>query len=132
MRQIVYISTAASDVSAADLHEILVTSQINNRRDGITGLLYSDGKRFLQAIEGHEPQITQTLERIREDGRHRAIVILSNRQIDEREFGSWAMAERCAGDGADAFLSQVSVLVAGASPPVRGTFEGLVRVRTAA
>lgn len=132
MRQIVYISTAAGDVAPADLREILAASQVNNRRDGITGLLYSDGRRFLQAIEGEEPHLTRTLERIREDRRHRAIVILSDRAIDHCEFGSWAMAQREPGDGAEAFLAQVSSLVAGASPNVRATFEGLASVRTAA
>ena len=132
MRQIVYISTAASDVGPSDLREILATSQANNRRDGITGLLYSDGKRFLQAIEGADPQLTRRLHRIREDRRHRAIVILSDRAIEQREFGSWAMADRQPGGEAEAFLAQVSSLVAGASPNVRATFESLASVRTRA
>jgi hypothetical protein len=132
MRQIVYISTAASDVGPAALREILAASQANNRRDDITGLLYSDGKRFLQAIEGDEPQVTRTLERIRDDRRHRAIVILSDQDIAERAFGRWAMAERRPGEGAEAFLAQVSALVAGASPNIRATFEGLAGMRNAA
>lgn len=132
MRQIVYISTAASDVGPAGLREILAASQANNRRDGITGLLYSDGKRFLQAIEGDEPHLSRTLERIRDDRRHRAIVILSDRVIAKPEFGSWSMAERRPGEGAEAFLAQVSALVAGASPNIRATFEGLASVRNAA
>ncbi|MBC9033840.1 BLUF domain-containing protein [Sphingomonas sp. JC676] len=132
MRQIVYISTAAGDVGPAALTGILAASRANNRRDGITGLLYSDGKRFLQAIEGEEPDLTRTLDRIRADCRHRAIVILSNRAIEAREFGSWEMAERRPGVEAQAFLTQVSTLVAGASANVRATFEGLANVRTAA
>jgi hypothetical protein len=132
MRQIVYISTAASDVGAADLRDILSVSQVNNRRDGITGLLYSDGKRFLQAIEGEDVSIARTLARIGVDCRHRAIVILSDKPIDERGFGSWAMAERRPGEGAQAFLAQVSGLVAGAPPSIRATFEGLASVRNAA
>ncbi|MEP9360061.1 BLUF domain-containing protein [Sphingomonas sp. KR3-1] len=132
MRQIVYISTATGEVGTAALREILAASKANNRRDGITGLLFFDGKRFLQAIEGEDPQLATTLDRIREDRRHRAIVILSDRSIEQREFGSWAMAERQAGDEAEAFLAQVSSLVAGASPNVRATFEGLASVRTTA
>ena len=114
------------------MRNILAASQANNRRDEITGLLYSDGKRFLQAIEGADPQLTRTLDRIRADRRHRAIVILSDRATEQRAFGRWAMAQRAPGDGAEAFLAQISSLGAGASPTVRATFEGLASVRTAA
>ncbi len=132
MRQVVYISTASVDLHGSDTSRILGTSQVNNRRDGITGLLYFDGKRFLQAIEGEDPMLSLTLERIRADPRHRAVVILSDRTIDAREFGAWAMAERRPGSDAEPFLAQVSSLAAQASPNIRATFEGLANARRAA
>ncbi|MBU3076336.1 BLUF domain-containing protein [Sphingomonas quercus] len=132
MRQIVYISTASRALAPAEVDRILTVSQANNRRDGITGLLYFDGRRFLQAIEGDGPMLDRVLMRIRADDRHRAVVLLSDRSVASREFGSWAMASRHSHDDAEAFLAQVSRLVATASPNVRGTFEGLAAARRAA
>jgi len=132
MRQIVYISTGVGDLREQDVAEILRVSQVNNRRDGITGLLYFDGKRFLQAIEGDDARLESRLKRIRNDSRHRAIVILSDRQVVSREFGTWSMARRRSGEDEAAFIAQVSELVRAASPNVRATFEGLAMVRKAA
>lgn len=129
MLQIVYISSATG---AADTAAILAASRRNNARDGITGLLYADGRRFLQALEGEAPAVEAALARIAADPRHRAIVILSSREIEHREFGSWAMAERVEGVDADDFVARVEALVADAAPAVRATFDGMARLRRAA
>lgn len=132
MRQVIYISTAVGQAAISDAAEILATSQRNNARDGLTGLLYSDGKRFLQALEGEEETISRALSRIEKDPRHRAIVILSDRDVDAREFGNWSMAHRAPGMDAEKFLQRVGDLVATASPQVRATFTGIAEVRRAA
>lgn len=127
--QIVYISSV---VGAVDTASILAVSRRNNRRDGLTGLLYADGRRFLQVLEGEPAALERTLERITADPRHRAVVILSCRDIAAREFGEWAMAERVAGVAGDAMVAQVQALIAGAAPAVRATFDGFVQLRRAA
>jgi hypothetical protein len=132
MRQVIYISTAVGQAGAVDAADILAVSQRNNRRDGLTGLLYSDGKRFLQALEGDEDVISRALARIEKDPRHRAIVILSDRNVPAREFGDWSMAHRAPGSDAEVFLQRVGDLVAAASPQVRATFTGFAEVRRAA
>ncbi|MEH3123929.1 MAG: BLUF domain-containing protein [Sphingomonas phyllosphaerae] len=125
MLQIVYISSA---VGAIDTAAILAASRRNNARDGLTGLLYTNGKRFLQALEGDAANVERALARITADPRHRAMVTLSCRDVGAREFGDWAMAERVAGDDADAFMERVRALVAGAAPSVRATFDGFVQL----
>lgn len=132
MRQILYISTAAGKVVANDADEILAISRRNNTSEGLTGLLYFDGKRFLQALEGEPAAVARALTRIEGDTRHRAIVILSDRTVDEREFGTWSMAYRAAGTDADGFIARVTDLVAGASASVRATFTGFAEARRAA
>lgn len=129
MLQLVYISTA---VGAPDAQPILVASRRNNARDGITGLLYADGRRFLQALEGEHDAVERAFLRISVDARHRALVVLSRREVGVREFGAWTMAERTPGADGAAFLTQVEALTAGASPAVRATFDGLARLRRAA
>lgn len=131
MFQLVYVSSARPD-TRIDTGDILDKSRRNNRRDGITGLLYADGVRFLQALEGERDKVEAAFLRIKDDPRHRAIVVLSSRETETREFGDWAMAHRVAGDDADAFVEQVAALVADASPDLRATFEGFAQVRRTA
>ena len=129
MLQIVYISTATGTVDTA---AILATSRRNNARDGLTGLLYTNGKRFLQVLEGDPANVERALARIDADPRHRAMVVLSSRDVSAREFGAWAMAERVAGDDADAFVARVRALIAQSAPSVRATFDGFVQLHRAA
>ncbi len=129
MLQITYISTATGPVDTA---AILAVSRRNNARDRVTGLLYANGKRFLQVLEGETVDVERTLVRITADTRHRAMVVLSCRDVSVREFGDWAMAERVAGEGGDAFVDRVRALVAGAAPAVRATFDGFVQLPRAA
>ena len=132
MLQLVYVSSVTPNAANADPAAILAASRTNNRRDAITGLLYSDGTRFLQALEGPEETVEAAFERIRQDARHRAIVLLSRRTIEAREFGDWAMAHRTTGTDADRFIESVARLAENAAPDVRATFEGFAQVRRAA
>ncbi|WP_267396888.1 MULTISPECIES: BLUF domain-containing protein [unclassified Sphingomonas] len=131
MRQLVYISSIHPQASV-DPTAILAISRRNNARACVTGLLFFDGKRFLQALEGDESQVEATFARIMTDERHRAVVVLSDRLIEQREFGDWAMAYNAPADAADAALDRVVALTAGASPSVRATFESFAKVRRAA
>ncbi len=133
MQQLLYISTMRPTATgSAEMEAILSTSRRNNARDGVTGLLYYDGRRFLQVLEGEASAVTTAFERIRQDPRHRAIVTLSRRTIDAREFGGWAMACEEAGADADATMAQLVRLAANADPSVRETFLGLAGMRRAA
>lgn len=132
MLQLVYVSSVSPNAGPADPAAILAVSRPNNQADAITGLLYSDKARFLQALEGPADKVEAAFARIKADPRHRAIVILSRRDIDAREFGDWAMAHRVPGADADRFLARVADLTAAAAPEIRATFEGFVQVRRAA
>lgn len=129
MLQLVYISSA---VGETDLTSILSVSRRNNGRDDITGLLYADGRRFLQVLEGPIAKVEAAFARIQADPRHRALVALSRRTVDEREFGAWDMAARCPDQDGDAFVSRIDALTARAAPNVRATFEGFARIKRAA
>ncbi|VXC75961.1 BLUF domain-containing protein [Sphingomonas sp. AX6] len=131
MIQIVYISTARGD-TRTERGNILMTSRRNNDRDGISGLLYDDGKRFLQVLEGEVGIVEAAFARIKTDPRHRAVVILSRREIEAREFGDWAMASLSPGVEANDVMVRVGRLVARASANVRATFESFAQVRAAA
>lgn len=132
MRQLLYISSAVSAAIVGDLATIVAQSVRNNRRAGVTGLLWGDGKRFLQVLEGEDAAVQTVFDRIRADPRHRAVVVLHDRTVAAREFGEWAMVARRAGDTPDLFDARMRTALASASPAVRGTFEGLIAVRRAA
>ncbi|MGP7796150.1 BLUF domain-containing protein [Sphingomonas sp. CLY1604] len=131
MRQLVYISSMRRQ-AAVDPAAILAQSRRNNARARVTGLLFFDGKRFLQALEGDDAQVDATFARIQQDERHHALVVLSNREVETREFGEWAMAFNVPGDGDADMLERVAKLTANADPAVRATFEGFAKVRRAA
>ncbi|GAA0727584.1 BLUF domain-containing protein [Sphingomonas japonica] len=132
MLQLVYVSSVHPVGSKPDIDSILTVSRRNNRRDAITGLLYCDTARFLQVLEGPDRAVETAYERIRQDDRHRAAVILSRRQIETREFGSWEMAHRSADIDAETFILRISTMVENAAPRVRATFESFALVRNAA
>ena len=132
MRQLVYISTAARDMVPTDPAAILAASRRNNARARVTGALWFDGKRFLQALEGDEALVDATFLRIQNDPRHRALVVLSSREIASREFGEWAMAYRDPREEGEEAVAQIARLTAGASAEVRATFDSFARIRRAA
>ncbi len=131
MRQLVYISSVKRQVKA-DPAAILAQSRRNNARARVTGFLFFDGKRFLQALEGEDAVVDATFTRIQQDERHHALVILSNREIATREFGEWAMAYSAPGEENGEALARIQRLTANADPVVRATFEGFAKVRRAA
>ena len=128
MLQLVYVSTATEGLTAQDVARILVQSRGNNRRDGVTGLLYHDGHRFMQALEGGREAVERAFARIGDDPRHRGVRLLSRREVDDREFGQWAMASRPFGSlTAQEMTVMVETLASRAARSVRGHFETFAR-----
>jgi Sensors of blue-light using FAD len=92
MISLVYASSAVKLMTASALDELLETSRENNKRLDITGmLLYKDGN-FMQALEGPDENVLALYARIERDARHTGSIKMLQRQIEEREFGKWAMA----------------------------------------
>ena len=132
MHQLTYISTSRPGTAAADIDAILAVSRRNNARDGITGLLIYDGKRFLQALEGYGPLVEAAFTRIKADPRHRAAVVLSLREPSAREFGLWDMACQKVGTVADGgSLSEIVDALVAQVPDAntRALFSSFARVR---
>lgn len=123
MRQIIYISTSAAPAIGDGLAQILRSSQRNNAAAGLTGLLWTDGRRFLQVLEGGRAAIQSTLDRIRADPRHRALVVFHDREAEARSFERWSMKLV---DDSDA---EIELVLANAASDVRGTFEGVIAAR---
>ena len=89
--QLVYVSAATVDFSPQDLDELLTKARANNSGLDVTGVLLYTGGTFFQVLEG-EPEIVDSLyHKIQSDKRHNNVLLLENREIEERNFGDWSM-----------------------------------------
>ena len=88
---LIYVSSAVKHFSEKELIELLEHSRVNNHQKDITGmLLYKDGN-FMQFLEGPKEHVLATMEKIKQDPRHRGIITLLQQEHDSREFTEWAM-----------------------------------------
>ena len=126
LRQLLYVSRAASPDTTVPLDPIYESSRHGNALDGVSGLLFSDGKRFVQVLEGSEEAVGATMERIRADARHDHIVVLHDAPVPVREFGDWSMADRRRGERAQEFDERLRHLLRRASPAIRDAFLDLL------
>jgi hypothetical protein len=131
MIRLTYISTARQGLDEAATAALLATSQRNNRRAGLTGLLLYDGVRFLQALEGEAEPLLATFARIKADPRHRACVELGRTDVDARSFGEWHMAWQRIDTPGDrgALIETIDRLVARVpDPTTRALFTSFARL----
>lgn len=89
--RLLYASRAAADISRDELQRILAQSKANNPAGGITGVLCSSGRIFMQVLEGGRMQVNALYNRIAADPRHQDVAILSYEEISERKFAGWSM-----------------------------------------
>ena len=92
MKRLMYISTTTRKLSDEEVDEIAAKSVINNSRDRVTGVLLSAHEFFFQILEGEPEDVDRVLDRIRNDVRHRDILILKAEQdVSSRLFSEWSM-----------------------------------------
>ena len=127
MRQIIYrsLTTSESGRAADDIPDIVRDAAARNGLEGITGLLYTEDDAFLQAIEGPIDSVSDLMERLKNDARHRDLTILVDRPIEEREFGDWTMIHRDRRVSIDAFDDRLRVSLAGVSDETVRLFRAL-------
>ena len=118
VRRIVYSSVAVGD---DDLPTILAQSRANNGLNGISGLLYADGRSYLQVLEGTPEAVGHVFSRIGIDPRHADLRILSDELSGERIFGDWAMAS-VPDEGGDLVRARLAGLLRNAPEDVRALF----------
>lgn len=135
MKRLLYISTARSTLRPSELNDLLIKSRKANSAADLTGLLVVGGRRFLQVLEGPEPAVTATYERIMRDPRHFALVKLHDKEVATRSFAAWAMGFEQGGVAAAVATleEQVNAMVAPiADPTLRAYFTGFAKTHTSA
>lgn len=91
MYRLVYVSTAVEPMPDDQIGHILDASVSNNYERYLTGFLAHNGRHFMQALEGEEPEVRAIYERIVADDRHFGVVQLIGENITQRAFPDWAM-----------------------------------------
>jgi stage V sporulation protein SpoVS len=89
--RLLYASRAVDPVAQEELLKILAQSNAHNPASGITGVLCSSGRIFLQLLEGGRMQVNALYNRIAADPRHDDVVVLAYAEISERRFANWSM-----------------------------------------
>ena len=136
MLQLVYISSARTLITEVTCADILATSRINNQRADISGLLVAGQRRFLQTLEGPTDAVRATYTRILADPRHYACVLISERYLDARQFGEWAMGYSSGGRDAPDHAGLVSIVEGLVAPlndaNLRAQFTGFAELQSRA
>jgi hypothetical protein len=71
--------------------KILMQARVNNRTNGLTGVLCFGDGCFFQCLEGEENAIDKLALKIKEDNRHCDLTVLSRKVIETRSFERWEM-----------------------------------------
>ncbi len=112
MKRIMYISTATRRLSGEEIDEIGRISSRNNATVGITGVLFSAHEFFFQILEGEEEPVDRVLMRIRNDPRHRDLLILKcEHDIAERLFSKWSMRTIRLSSSNDVILQAIRIML---------------------
>lgn len=91
LSRLLYVSTAANIVTDHDLHQILESSRKNNEKHGVTGVLCTSGKYFVQVLEGDGNALIRLYGKILEDQRHHSCILIGLAPIAARIFNQWSM-----------------------------------------
>ncbi|MBU2167237.1 MAG: BLUF domain-containing protein [Alphaproteobacteria bacterium] len=103
LHRITYVSEAIGSLgtSLLSVAQVLGVSEVNNRRDHLTGAMAIDAGRIVQVIEGSRTDVDRLLGRLRTDPRHTNLSILADRPVASRlfdapmahcHFGTWSTA----------------------------------------
>jgi hypothetical protein len=88
----------ATPASVADmdgvLADVLAGSLRGNRRLGLTSMLLAHRGWFIGALEGLEPAVRATFERMARDERHLGLTTISEGVVDARMFPDWSLCVR--------------------------------------
>ena len=88
--QLMYSSTLKNKHEAL-IADILTTSQRNNLRNAITGMIFHTEDRLVQVIEGPSSSVDSLYKKISCDSRHYNLNFIGSKRIERREYLEWDM-----------------------------------------
>lgn len=106
--QLIYASVRLTECSDLEIKKILDSANRNNGKYNITGVLLYSQSKFLQVLEGSKDEILGLYDKIKEDKRHKNVIMISLKPIDQRYFPSWQMGSKQVNTDTYDFLSYMS------------------------
>ncbi len=88
---LIYRSIASYQLNGEEFEDLLLTSQINNKQFGITGILIHRNGIYIQYIEGKKTEVMILFERILDDRRHFQVEVLQYGFQNKIKFEYWSM-----------------------------------------
>ena len=122
MRQVLYGSVIANAATKLDLEALVVQARSRNKALCATGIIWSDGWRIVQVIEGPDTAIERLFTSIQNDTRHKIINTILYKSIVERQFGIWPLAYRTANNISDGYDAKAYEYIMASSYDVRRLF----------
>lgn len=92
LHHIIYTSTCDHTFTDGELIDLLNKSKLNNKANGITGILICSNKNVFQVIEGTEESLNKLYVKLEDDTRHHSLIKLADKPIPYRSFTEWTMA----------------------------------------
>ena len=83
-----YISTASG---LAHISKILSGAKKNNPSNGITGMMSYNNGYYFQVIEGGDENISELIDAIEKDVRHKDVQTIFDVSVTQRHFPNWSM-----------------------------------------
>lgn len=87
--QVVYVSDHAPDLKSREIAAFGDTARDRAGCMGLTGLLTSQGSKFMEVLEGPSSAVIARLEEISADTRHVRMCILRESAVTEQRFANW-------------------------------------------
>ena len=121
-----YVSDSLIGDDQPGLDALMVQARHNNALDGISGLLWTDGDRFAQVVEGDDDAIAELLAKLIVDPRHTGVRILQDVQVADREFGGWSMAGPTSDPYRDIFEQRMLSRLSSIASPLSTMFQQVI------
>lgn len=86
-----YVSRATQEMGMLALMRLISQAVFHNKEIGATGVLFYENQQFGQILEGHESDILNLWEKIKQDPRHHEIKLIGIEEIKRRKFPQWSM-----------------------------------------
>ena len=92
--RMIYVSSATTALTTAELKNILSVAQRNNQKLGITGMLLFAEGNFIQVLEGEAEDVHSLYQKIEQDPRHTGAIVIDEEPTASRAFSQWSMGFR--------------------------------------
>lgn len=102
-----YLSRATRQMTRGELEDLLEGARVRNSTRRITGLLLYERGNFAQVVEGPRRTVEHLFQSILKDPRHSNVAVISQWEIDHRDFDGWTMGYSNIEDRKEPDLDQI-------------------------